>query len=307
MPENGLEHALNAIDPVARAMLDLSIRRRLPDSSIADLAQMPADELVRWRGEVLDQLGTQIGLTGPDARDQVRAQLEAIEPSAWVGGEQPDAKKPGKPSKSAKRAKSEKAKPAPKPKSERPSRRLFGLLALLVVLVIIIAAISLASDDDSGETTPPPPTTTTKPTSTTSTTTTKPTTSTTTTEATTTPSTPPMTLAPLPGMPDRGTATVSIGGSGDERTIEVELKGMPAPSGGGRVYELWLYNTLIGAEPLGTIDSGNGSISVALSSNASDFRYLDLSRESGPDDRVHSGISIRRAELAPLLAAADAN
>jgi Anti-sigma-K factor rskA len=317
MAENDLEHALKAIDPVARAMLDLSIRRRLPDSSIADLAQMPPDELVRWRGEVLDQLGRQIGLTGPDARDQVRTRLEAIDPSAWVGTEQAVSK--GKPKPKPK----EKAKAAkPKPAGERPSRRLLGLLALLVVLVIIVAIISLSGGDDSGGGSSPTPTTptstststTTKPTTTTTTTTTtKPTTSTTTTKPTTTtstttpPATPPVTMDPLPGMPDRGTATVSISGSGDKRNIDVVLKGMPAPGGGSGVYELWLYTTLIGARSLGTIDSGDGSISAPLPADASDFRYLDLSRESGPSDHIHSGISIRRAELAPLLAAADGN
>jgi hypothetical protein len=102
-------------------------------------------------------------------------------------------------------------------------------------------------------------------------------------------------------MPDRGTATVTISGSGEDRTIEVQLKGMPAPGGGSGVYELWLYNAIIGAQSLGTIDSGDGTISQKLPADAGDFRYLDLSRESGPDDTVHSGISIRRAELAPLL------
>jgi hypothetical protein len=66
-------------------MLDLSIRRHLSDSAIADLARIPPDELVRWRGEVLDQLATQIGLTGLNARIEVHARLEAVDPSAWLG------------------------------------------------------------------------------------------------------------------------------------------------------------------------------------------------------------------------------
>jgi len=291
MAENGLEHALKAIDPVARAMLDLSIRRRLPDSSIGDLAQMPPDELVRWRGEVLDQLASQIGLTGPDARDEVRTRLEAIDSSAWVVSSQAAATPAPTPSQ-AQKAKPRRAR-------ERPSARLLWLLALLVVVVIVVAAISLAGDDESGGSDPPPP-----PTSSTQTQTQTQTQSTTTEPTTTTtqPATEPTTMDPLPGMPDRGSATVSVIGSGDERSIEVRLKGMPPPGGGSGVYELWLYNTLIGAEPLGSVDRGDGTISAALPANAGDFGYLDLSRESDPDDRVHSGVSIRRAELAPLLA-----
>ena len=116
-----------------------------------------------------------------------------------------------------------------------------------------------------------------------------------------------VTMDPLPGMPDRGTATVTVSGSGDKRTMEVELKGMPAPGGGTGVYELWLYNTLIGAQSLGTADCGRRQDHGApcpLTRATSD--YLDLSRESGPSDHIHSGISIRRAALAPLLAAAAA-
>jgi hypothetical protein len=283
MAENGLEHALKAIDPVARAMLDLSIRRRLPDSSIADLAQMPADELVRWRGEVLDQLATQIGLTGPTARDEVRKRLEAIDQAAWVAPAS--------------------ASPMPaRPRRESPSRRLLWLLALLVVLVAVVAIISLSGDDSGGSPTPPPPptSTTTKPTTSSTTTTTSSTTTTkpTSTTTTTTPTSPPVTMDPLPGMPDRGTASVTVSGSGDDRTITVELKGLAEPDG---VYELWLYNTLIGAHPLGTASSGNATITARLPADAGDFRYLDLSRESGPNDRIHSGISVRRAALAPLL------
>jgi hypothetical protein len=298
MAENGLEHALKAIDPVARAMLDLSIRRRLPDSSIADLAQMPPDELVRWRGEVLDQLATQIGLTGPNARDEVRARLEAIDPSAWVTAA---AKRPAKAEKPAEGA----AAATHKPRRERPSRRLLWLLALLVALVAIVAIISLSGDDSGDSSTPPPPpttsTTTTKPTtsSSTTTTTTKPTSTT-----STTPSTPPgpkATMDPLPGMPDHGTATATVTGSGNGRTVTVALEGLPAPGGGSGVYELWLYNSLIGAQPLGTASSGNATITSRLPDDANRFRYLDLSRESGPNDRVHSGISVRRTALAPLL------
>lgn len=288
MAENGLEHALKAIDPVARAMLDLSIRRRLPDSSIADLAQMPPDELVRWRGEVLDQLATQIGLTGPGARDEVRTRLEAIDPSAWVT---PAAKTSTKAP-----AKTEEPPAADKPRRERPSRRLLWLLALLVVLVAVVAIISLSGDDETNSS-PPPPAPKPPPTSTT-TTTTKPTTSTTSTSTTPAPNGPSATMDPLPGMPTSGTATATVGGSGDNRTLTVQLKGLPQPNG---VYELWLYTTLIGAQPLGAAKSGNATITARLPADAADFKYLDLSRETRADDRVHSGISVRRTALAPLL------
>ena len=105
-------------------------------------------------------------------------------------------------------------------------------------------------------------------------------------------------MDPLPGMPDSGTASVSMSGSGNDRRVTVQLKGLPKPNG---VYELWLYNALIGAQPLGTASSGNATITARLPADAGDFKYLDLSRESGPNDHIHSGISVRRAALAPLL------
>ena len=99
-------------------------------------------------------------------------------------------------------------------------------------------------------------------------------------------------------MPAGGTASATVSGSGNDRTVTVALKGLPQPNG---VYELWLYNTLIGAEPLGIAKSGNATVTARLPADADRFRYLDLSRESGPNDRIHSGISIRRTALAPLL------
>lgn len=287
MVDNGIEQALKAIDPVARAMLDLSIRRRLPDPSIAELAQMPSDELERWRDDVLDKIGRQIGLTGPNARDRVRAELLAVDSSAWVESEE------AAPKRSPRRTAPQGTAP------RRPSRGLIGTLALLALLVVAVVIASLSSSDDSGPDLP----TTTRSTTSERTTTTESTTTESTTTTTSTPTTPgsePVALTPLPGMPDTGKVTASVSQDGDKRRLVVELDGLPEPGNG--VYELWLYNALIGARSLGTTDSGDGSIAADLPADADSFQFLDLSRERGPSDRVHSGISVRRVELAPLLA-----
>ena len=107
-------------------------------------------------------------------------------------------------------------------------------------------------------------------------------------------------LAPLPGAPSEGVAVVGISEQEGERSVTVELEGLSDP---GDVYGLWLFTSLIDSQPLGTTDSGDGTISAALPDDAESYVWLDLSLEESDDDQLHSGRSVRRAPLAELLEA----
>lgn len=275
MDETGIDAALRALDPVARAMLDLSIRQQLPDAAIAELAQMPADEVERWRDDVLGEVAAQAGMRGPGARWQVERALREIEPET-----------PSEPG--AQHAPRARPAPAAVPQDDRaepsPARSAgrWGIPATLVLICVLAIVLVLVASSGGGDSTTQAP----------------PAAQTTASSTTTTGSRPaPQPLAALPKTP-RGTATAAITPRAGRDRLTVKLAGLPKPPG---VYELWLYNTLIGAKPLGSTASGSGKIEATLPASAKSFRFLDLSRERGSRDRVHSGVSIRRIEIRSLL------
>jgi hypothetical protein len=72
--------ALKGLDPVSRALLDLSLRRGIPDAEIAKIVGAEADMLSARRDEVLGGLATSLELEGsPDDLARVRAALKEID------------------------------------------------------------------------------------------------------------------------------------------------------------------------------------------------------------------------------------
>jgi hypothetical protein len=84
-PAHALEQALAELDPGTRALLDLSLRRRLPDDEIAKLVAADAGEIAARRERTLDALAAKAGLAGPDARVRVASELGAVSSDAWIG------------------------------------------------------------------------------------------------------------------------------------------------------------------------------------------------------------------------------
>jgi anti-sigma-K factor RskA len=83
-----------------------------------------------------------------------------------------------------------------------------------------------------------------------------------------------------------GTATVSVSGL--------------TPSDAGETYELWLLNSPKQLVSLGSFvvpDSGSADVTVELPASASDYRFIDISREPADGDQSHSGDSVLRAEV----------
>jgi DNA-directed RNA polymerase specialized sigma24 family protein len=77
--------ALAALDPVSRALLDLSMRRGLKDEEIAAVLNVPTEDVTRRREELLDGLAQQLGLDGREERDELFASLPDLPDSYWRG------------------------------------------------------------------------------------------------------------------------------------------------------------------------------------------------------------------------------
>jgi hypothetical protein len=100
--------ALKGLDPVSRALLDLSLRRGIPDDEIAKIVGTEPDLLVARRDEVLGELVESLGLErSPDELTRVREALKQID---WRSARS-EAKPGGPPGQAERMGEPERAKP----------------------------------------------------------------------------------------------------------------------------------------------------------------------------------------------------
>ncbi len=76
--------ALSELEPGTRALLDLSLRRALPDQELAKLVAADPVEIGARRERALDGIATRAGIDGPGARDQVTARLLGVPAEVWL-------------------------------------------------------------------------------------------------------------------------------------------------------------------------------------------------------------------------------
>ena len=97
--EDRLVQALRALDPVSRALLDLSVRRGVPERDIASVVGTEARRIAARRDELLTQVAAALDLSGePDDVARVRETLKQIDWRARRAGERiqpPDHAPPG--------------------------------------------------------------------------------------------------------------------------------------------------------------------------------------------------------------------
>lgn len=104
----------------------------------------------------------------------------------------------------------------------------------------------------------------------------------------------PVALAGLPGGPAGVGGTVAVLGA---RRLRVAVAGLPVRASGH--YELWLYNSILDAEPLAGVTAPAGSAVVTLPADFARYRWLDVSFQ--PVGVIeHSGESVLRAALPSL-------
>jgi hypothetical protein len=81
---DGLEAGVRALDPATRALLDLSLRRRLRDDDMAPLLRIDSFNLAWRRARAIERLASGLGLTEPSGLAQVRAALPHLPERAWL-------------------------------------------------------------------------------------------------------------------------------------------------------------------------------------------------------------------------------
>jgi hypothetical protein len=82
-PLNGLADCVRRLDPGTRALLDLSVRRRLRDDAMAPLLRTDAFHLAWRRARALERVASDLGGDEPLPLAQVRAGLESLPREAW--------------------------------------------------------------------------------------------------------------------------------------------------------------------------------------------------------------------------------
>jgi hypothetical protein len=81
---DGLEAGVRALDPATRALLDLSLRRRLRDDDMAPLLRIDSFNLAWRRARAIERLASDLGLTDASGLAQVRAALPHVPERAWL-------------------------------------------------------------------------------------------------------------------------------------------------------------------------------------------------------------------------------
>ena len=81
-----LGRALARIDDESRALLDLSLRRGLPDEEIAGILRVEPEEVGRRTAELLERLASDLQLEGREQRDELFATLQDLPKKRWPDG-----------------------------------------------------------------------------------------------------------------------------------------------------------------------------------------------------------------------------
>jgi len=82
------------------------------------------------------------------------------------------------------------------------------------------------------------------------------------------------------------------------RRLRLKVSGLPRLE---EPYEVWLYNSLTDAVPLGRKVASRFTLEARLPAAARGYRFVDVSREPTDGNPNHSGASVLRAPLGSLL------
>jgi hypothetical protein len=91
-----LEASVRALDPGSRALLDLSLRRRVRDEAMAPLLRVDPFNVAWLRARAIERVASDLGLDDPAGIGWVRATLPQLPDSVW-GGAAPQPSPPSSP------------------------------------------------------------------------------------------------------------------------------------------------------------------------------------------------------------------
>ena len=272
--------ALNDLDPLSRALIELSVKRGMGDEEIAEILGTDADSVREDRIGLLRSLAQQVA---PEAVDADLPELEAAVASRLYGeeeavGEEPVAEEPATEEPVDDRPTGVHTVVEPEPQAptfaeltERERKRPSPLAVLLplVILAALVGVIVLISGGDDSDDSPAPATQ----------------------QPADSGADKPqrVRLEGLGGSRARGTATV------DGNRLRLRITGLPK----GAAYEVWLYDSVIDARSLGRLNA-NGALRAKLPANARGFKSLDVSREPADGNANHSGQSVLRVPVEKL-------
>jgi hypothetical protein len=83
VPLGRLAACVRALDPGARALLDLSLRRGLRDEAIAAIVHQDPFRLAWGRARAIERVAEEMGASGPAALRAVRMALPSLPDEAW--------------------------------------------------------------------------------------------------------------------------------------------------------------------------------------------------------------------------------
>ena len=301
VPADRLPDAVGDLDPGNRALLDLSLRRGVSDAEIGELLRKEPADVARGRDAVLELLADALDVNGHDRRERVREAVAALPDEAWrprPTTPPPAPAPPSEPREEEPRPQAEEAEepeeaeeaeepedePEPTPswldyddRAEHEPRRsgragVIVALGFAAVVVALILLLSSGDDDesDSGERNGSP-------------------------QAQDGGPEPQGNSEELKRLGDgKGEGTVTVTDEG----ATITLRGLPKPDGN---YQVWLYDSIVNAQSLGTLPRGSGELEVKLPPDARSYRFLDVSNEPADANPNHSGVSVLRAPLNNLL------
>jgi hypothetical protein len=79
-----LEEAVRALEPGSRALLDLSLRRRVRDDDMASVLRVDPFHVAWLRARAIERVASELGLGDPVGIGAVRAALPRLPDSAWT-------------------------------------------------------------------------------------------------------------------------------------------------------------------------------------------------------------------------------
>ena len=259
---------LNDLDPLSRALLDLSIQRGMDDAEIASVLGTDADSVLEVRVGLLRNLADKVA---PEHSDDDVPELQAViaerlyaeheaEPEPAIFEDDRPTATHAAPA----------ATPAKPRKRRSPLVFLVPLLLLAAIAGGILAVTSGGDEKTNGSEPAAAPQTPAEP----------------------KPAPRAIRLEPVGAGGARGTASL------DGDRLNLRLRGLPAPQSGA--YEIWLYDSVIDAKSLASSKDAKVDLDAKLPANAGDYEFVDVSIEPADGNRNHSGQSVLRVPLKKL-------